>query len=193
MGARTLKMSYKAREIQTRFYGVLSGFKTNSAKQLLQQEESASLASWIISTAAGKLGRWKGKYKWPEKRGTNQKLSKYQVFQRYQMTAGQKGNYLDGGYCYYRSCHLCQIVLIVLPFCALSSCIATALAHDNRPATLTGCITRPGWRLEPAADVVVTSDPWPGVTPKGLSSVSGKSAICYHSEVTHRWGQRLWT
>lgn len=61
MGAQTLKMSYKARKIQKLIYGVLSVFKTNSAKQLLQQEESASLASGIISTAAGKLGRWKGK------------------------------------------------------------------------------------------------------------------------------------
>lgn len=51
----------KTKDIQQLIYGVLSVFKTNRAKQLLQQEKSVGLVSGIISTAAGKLGCWKGK------------------------------------------------------------------------------------------------------------------------------------
>lgn len=51
----------KTKDIQRLFYGVLVVFKTNRVKQLLQQEKSAGLGSGIISTAAGKLGRRKGK------------------------------------------------------------------------------------------------------------------------------------
>lgn len=36
-------------------------YSKQTEKQLLQQEKSAGLASGIISTAAGKLGCWKGK------------------------------------------------------------------------------------------------------------------------------------
>lgn len=50
-----------------------------------------------------------------------------------------------------------------------ASSVAAIVAHGNRLTTLMGCMAGSGRLLGLAADVVVTSDPWPGVTLKGFS------------------------
>lgn len=103
------------------------------------------------------------------------------MFGKDRVTTGQQWNYLRGEvrYCYYPLCRPCPTDLIVL-LCAhfwdvsvSSSLDAATVARGNRSAALTGA----GRRLEPPADVVVTSDPEPGVTQRGFSSTQGP--ICH--------------